>query len=367
MTMIESVRFEEPLARLRRLLPSGQMLPPHVWQARHNAVLALLWLHVPFLLVFGVLTGHSVWHASVDTLPIAICAVWASISQIDRRWRAVIATTGLLLSSTMLVHLAGGTTEMHFHFFVMLGVISLYQDWVPFLFSIGFVALQHGIMGVLDPDSVFNTPYAQAQPWLWATIHGVFVLAASAANLAAWKISERYTLHDALTDLPNRAVFRDRLEEALSGAVMRGSSMAVLYVDLDYFKAVNDTFGHDAGDQVLIEVGERLKACIRGSDTAARLGGDEFGVVLRGIADQAEAVRVAERIIETVSEPYQVGGSEAHIGASIGIAIGKGEALEPEEIVKFADDALYSAKVTRGTYVIHDIPMGVMVKGANAA
>jgi len=338
-----------------------------VWEARHHAVLVLLWLHVPFLLAFGLLSGNPFWHALVDISPVAIAAAFASVSRVDRRWRSVLATTGLLMSSTMLVHLADGNTEMHFHYFVMLAVISLYQDWVPFLFSIAFVALEHGIMGVLAPDSVFNTSYGQARPWLWATIHGAFVLAASAANLAAWKISERYTLHDALTDLPNRAVFTDRLEEALSGAVMRGSSMAVLYVDLDYFKAVNDTFGHDSGDKVLIEVGQRLNACIRGSDTAARLGGDEFGVVLRGIADQGEAVRVAECIIDALSQPFQVDGGPAHIGASVGIAIGKGEAVGPEAIVKLADDAMYTAKETRGTYVIHEIPTAVILKSPNAA
>ena len=113
------------------------------------------------------------------------------------------------------MHLSGGYVEMHFHFFVVVAIMTLYQDWVPFSVAIGYVVLHHGILGVLSPMSVYNHPAAWEQPWEWALIHGAFVLAASVANLLAWRLNEHQALHDALTGLANRALLKDRVEHAL--------------------------------------------------------------------------------------------------------------------------------------------------------
>jgi diguanylate cyclase (GGDEF)-like protein len=151
--------------------------------------------------------------------------------------------------------------------------------------------------------------------------------------------------HDVLTGLANRAEFNARLEEASKRVKRNGVGVTVMMVDLDKFKAVNDTQGHLAGDQLLSEVGRRLQATIRDTDVLARLGGDEFAIIQEGGPDQHEgAVALALRIIETISRPFDVNGQEANIGASIGIAMAPEDGVEPDELLKRADLALYSVK-----------------------
>jgi diguanylate cyclase (GGDEF)-like protein len=149
--------------------------------------------------------------------------------------------------------------------------------------------------------------------------------------------------HDYLTDLHNRASFYDHLGRALSRARRRGGLVALLFVDLDDFKLVNDSLGHQEGDRVLREAAQRLKGCLRDSEMAARIGGDEFGVVLEDVADASGAVRVAERFQERLRVPFDV--SDGHLmyaSASIGIAVGSRE--RPQGLVKAADLAAYRAK-----------------------
>lgn len=147
-------------------------------------------------------------------------------------------------------------------------------------------------------------------------------------------------LHDGLTDLPNRQLLIDRLEHAQARAARAGSRVAVLFVDLDTFKNVNDTFGHAAGDILLREAARRLLGCIRVADTAARFGGDEFVVLLEDV-QEARVSQVAERILEAMNEPFEVEGRELFIGASIGIAIG---GRVDDDLLRNADLALYRAK-----------------------
>ena len=164
---------------------------------------------------------------------------------------------------------------------------------------------------------------------------------------------------DSLTGLASRAKFDERLVEVLSHGHRHGESVALLVVDLDAFKPVNDTFGHPVGDAVLAEVGERLKALSRDSDLAARLGGDEFAVILTAPEDRDAAAAPAQRIIEGLSVPVRVGDDEIAVGASIGIALFPDDAKEPAELRRRADAALYAAKSTGGgTYVFWTPPEG---------
>ena len=159
-------------------------------------------------------------------------------------------------------------------------------------------------------------------------------------------------LHDALTGLPNRALFLDRLEHALARATRGGTGVAVLFLDLDRFKTVNDSLGHAAGDQLLCTVAERIAGCMRAADTAARLGGDEFAVLLEDLISTHEAVRVAERIIEALAAPIEVAGREVYIGASIGVASGRHGA---EDLLRHADVAMYRAKAQgKGRYAMFE-------------
>jgi diguanylate cyclase (GGDEF)-like protein/PAS domain S-box-containing protein len=150
--------------------------------------------------------------------------------------------------------------------------------------------------------------------------------------------------HDSLTDLPNRTLVLDRLEHALARASRKGSSLAVLMVDLDDFKVINDTLGHDAGNAVLVEVAERLRACVRPGDTVGRIFGDEFAVLLEAPIGVEEARRVADRIQEAMRMPFDIAGQQAFVSASIGIALDETSEDTPGEVLKHADLALYEAK-----------------------
>ncbi len=157
--------------------------------------------------------------------------------------------------------------------------------------------------------------------------------------------------HDSLTDLANRVLLNERLEQALGHRIHREEIVAVHHLDLDQFKAVNDTFGHLAGDKLLKIVAGRLRGLVRDTDTIARMGGDEFVIVQGPIRDPAEATSLAQRIIALISEPYDIDGHQAVIGASIGIAVGPGDGLRPDKLLRNADLALYRAKGDgRGTF-----------------
>lgn len=150
--------------------------------------------------------------------------------------------------------------------------------------------------------------------------------------------------HDALTDLPNRALFRDRLHAALSLARRYERQIALLYIDLDLFKEVNDRHGHAAGDELLIEAAHRLVAAVRDSDTVARLGGDEFAVVLAELETALEAEDVAQRIVQALARPFELREGTARISGSMGIALFPDHGIDAEALQKHADVALYAAK-----------------------
>ena len=168
--------------------------------------------------------------------------------------------------------------------------------------------------------------------------------------------------HDALTGLANRALLNQRLESALD-RVTAPEMLAVHHLDLDQFKAVNDTFGHAAGDKLLKIVAERLRALVRDSDTNARMGGDEFVIVQVPIAEAAEATLLAQRIIAAISEPFDLDGHRAVIGTSVGIATNPGEAPSPDKLLRNADLALYRAKDHgRGTFRFFEPAMDLQVQ-----
>jgi diguanylate cyclase (GGDEF)-like protein len=153
---------------------------------------------------------------------------------------------------------------------------------------------------------------------------------------------------DPLTGLPNRALFLDRLQHALAVAARRGTELCVLFVDLDRFKAVNDSLGHAAGDELLREAAARLSQCTRAADTAARFGGDEFALLLEDAGSGLQPEVVAERIIESMRVPFPLEGKDVFIGATVGIARADGDADGPDELLRNADLAMYRAKKEGG-------------------
>jgi diguanylate cyclase (GGDEF)-like protein/PAS domain S-box-containing protein len=167
---------------------------------------------------------------------------------------------------------------------------------------------------------------------------------------------ERMAFYDALTGLPNRLLFRERLERSLKAARRSASRRtAVLYLDLDKFKPVNDTYGHTTGDALLQEVARRLGEAVREVDTVARLGGDEFAIVLHEVTDADAPQRIAVKIIAAINEPVFVEGHQCHVGTSIGIAIAPDHGEEAAALVELADAAMYAAKKRgRNCYCVHE-------------
>jgi diguanylate cyclase (GGDEF)-like protein/PAS domain S-box-containing protein len=166
---------------------------------------------------------------------------------------------------------------------------------------------------------------------------------------AAERELQRLALRDGLTGLPNRNLFRDRMEHALERSRRLGTSVAVLFLDLDRFKVVNDTLGHPAGDALLQEVARRIQSCFREEDTVARLGGDEFGGLLEDLESADDARRVADRLVEVFDPPFEVAGTEVHTQASIGIAMSDQGAERPDDLLRYSDVAMYRVKSQEGT------------------
>jgi diguanylate cyclase (GGDEF)-like protein/PAS domain S-box-containing protein len=487
-----------PITYLKTVLPRGGSLPGHVWERRHRAIVFLLWAHVPGIAIFAVVRGNSLLHGLLEASTVAFFAGLASRSRPSRGFRSTMAALGLLTASATIVHLSGGVIEAHFHFFIMLGVLSMYQDWLPFLVSVGYVVVHHGVIGVLDPRAVYNHPAAWAGPWRWAAIHGALILAASIAYIVSWRLTEdsqaeatqsyrqlldsearfrgafesapigvalvgldgrflrvnqalcdmlgrsdddlvdadfaaithpddpamdgrsllrlaeedgggparteqRYlsgaggsvwaelsvsavhdeggdalylvcqieditdrkqaedsaaflAYHDKLTGLANRAMFEDLLGMAIARARRYSLGVAVLSLDLDDFKLINNTLGHASGDEFLGQVAERLGTITRQTDLVARRGGDEFLLLLADIegADELEpstpegayvsAESAAQRIQEALREPFIVSGQELYASASIGLSVFPTDAADAGALLKNADAAMYWSK-----------------------
>jgi PAS domain S-box-containing protein len=191
------------LNSIRHFLPAGGSLPEDVWRNRHRFLLALTWVHVAIIALVGPAFGYrwnlslaalfddgTVLHTVGESLVVAFFAAVASYERTSRAFRATAVGFGLMTSSAILVHLSGGYIELHFHFFVMLAFLALYQDWIPYILAIVYVAIHHGVIGVLDPEGVFNHPAAFNAPWTWAGIHAFFVLWASVGSVIAWRFNE---------------------------------------------------------------------------------------------------------------------------------------------------------------------------------
>jgi diguanylate cyclase (GGDEF)-like protein/PAS domain S-box-containing protein len=154
----------------------------------------------------------------------------------------------------------------------------------------------------------------------------------------------RHANYDHLTQLPNRRLFRDRLEQNVRTAQRAGESLALLFIDLDYFKVINDTLGHDIGDKLLMEAAARINECVRNMDTVARMGGDEFTVILAQVGEARYAEKIAAAIISKLTAPFAIGGEQLNVSASIGIAVYPDDGLDSEQLLKNADVAMYAAK-----------------------
>ena len=177
--------------RVLTILPEGRALSEKEWSACHRRILLLTWLHALGLTLFGFYRGFGAAESVAAGAVVAAQAAAATTSRFSRRFRSAAASLGLVTSSAILVQQSNGYIEAHFHFFVVLAFISIYQDWTVYLLAIFFVVVEHGLTGQFVPTAVFNHPDAFAHPWKWAIIHAGFVLGESVALLANWRISDQ--------------------------------------------------------------------------------------------------------------------------------------------------------------------------------
>lgn len=181
----------ETIGRLRAFLPEGGGLPTEIWDRRHQGLVLLVAVNAVGLAVFGLAQGFATMHTLGEAGIVGVAALTAWLWRRSRTLASVIVTLGLMTASGILVHFSHGNIEAHFHFFVMVTIIVLYQDWVPFLLAIAYVVTHHAVLGLIDPSSVFNHPAALASPVKWALIHGGFIMGATVAGLTVWKQNER--------------------------------------------------------------------------------------------------------------------------------------------------------------------------------
>ena len=176
------------------------------------------------------------------------------------------------------------------------------------------------------------------------------------SDISQRKMAEKRIYHlahyDILTNLPNRSLFSDRLQQAIAKAKRERTLMALMFIDLDKFKQINDTLGHLAGDGVLAETAKRLQQCIRESDTAARMGGDEFVVLLQHVETEGDAMAVAEKILHALARPFEISGQAFAISSSIGLALYPHHGKDSETLIRNADTAMYLAKAKGGSSIV---------------
>jgi diguanylate cyclase (GGDEF)-like protein len=369
----QKVRIPSPFGALslRALvdwLPQGRTLPEASWQVRHRAVTWLLVAHAFVFAIYGLASDEST-AGTLSTVAVpALGAYAASRRSLPRGLRSAIGATSSMLTSAVVVHLMSGSIEAHFHFFAMIPIIALYEDWVPFGLAVLVVLLHHGLMGTVAPKTVYDHSDAWRHPWRFAFIHAAFFASACLGAIINWRTHEKardaeQTLaqqmrhqahHDALTGLPNRASLLIEGERLLARAEQRGLPIAVLLIDLDRFKEINDVLGHASGDVLLSRVGPLMATAVREHDVLARLGGDEFAAVLYN-ADQETAVHVAKRLIELLAQTIEIDDMSLQVDGSVGIAVsspGAGDTIDG--LLRQADIAMYAAKNQRlGHTVFH--------------
>jgi diguanylate cyclase (GGDEF)-like protein len=338
------------LTRLRSLLPHGGSLPSGEWQRRHRVIVLLLWLTVFAVPAYALLLrGVGALRYLPEQLSMLTFALVAGRRVVSGKLRSVAASMGLLTAAASLVDVSGGLIEMHFAFFVVIVILTMYEDWLPFLLAVGFVLLHHGIMGTLDPHAVFNRPAEWADPWAWAALHALFVAMAGVAGVTAWRLNEqvrermreaqaelaRIGETDSLTGLSNRR----RLMSDLAAVYEKGGNTALTLFDLDGFKDYNDRFGHPAGDSLLSRLAGRLRENVGDAGTTYRLGGDEFCVLAKAATGEG-----LERLERRWTATFVERGEGFAISASRGSVLIPGEAADPSEALRVCDHRMYVAK-----------------------
>ncbi len=308
-------------------------------RALKGAGLAALIEDAAAFLAAGGGAGHScVWEFEEETGKLSLAA---SVGIGDREPQASISVgkdspAGLALVSGQPVTVNDWSSETRF------ALPSYLRDLGPRCTIAAPIEGESQPLGVVEAHS--DEPNAFSDQDMHFAQAAANVLAHATERQVAGEAIRHGSLHDPVTGLPNRPLFVDRLEHALDAARGRETPLVVYFLDLDHFKVINDSLGHDVGDEVLKAVVPRLRKQLRSVDTVARFGGDEFAILVEEVVDEAEATRIAERICNAFEGPFRVDGLEQHLTASVGISISAPETGEPESLIRDAHAAMYRAK-----------------------
>ncbi len=281
---------------------------------------------------------------------------------ISRQWIIIIDV--LLILTTVAMFVSENIVFLFHLIFILLSIGAFFWNFRAFVIrSIFWVTVTTGMVLQAILSGQTQTAELIEIPMLSTILVTVFLIASRRSQIqkelefknkelqraldgrnALQEALTRQAFYDPLTGLPNRVLFYDRLRQALSRAARHHGIVAVLFLDLDGFKSVNDRFGHTNGDKLLVQVAERMQLQMRSEDTVARLGGDEFTVLLANEVSVEVASQVARRLLDEISLPYMVKGEKVTISASIGIAVSTPEKNQPDDLIHDADNAMYRAK-----------------------
>jgi hypothetical protein len=338
------------VARVMALLPAGGNLTYPDFKRRHRAIVYLIWIQAAGTLVFGLVSHVYPPIAVVECLLIAALGGLAVIEVLAPRFRSAIATLALITTSVVIVQFSGGVIEAHFHFFVMLAVISLYQDWIPFLLAILYVALDHGVIGTLFPHSTYNNPAAIAHPWLWALIHAAFVLGEAVALLAGWRIIEAAELQKFGLDRSLRhMLFRLRGEVTDSASKLSAAAEQLAAATLEQTNAATQTSASielarastsiaDVVDRVALQAGE-VRSNLELAQTELRTSGDRT-VALAARVNEIQGILAS---IDDIADQTNLLALNAAIEAARAGDAGRGFAVVADEVRRLAERSKGSA------------------------
>jgi hypothetical protein len=339
------------VAKLMVLLPAGGNLTYADFKRRHRAILYLIWAQAVGTLLFGLAKHIYPPVVVLECLVIAALGGVAAVEVLAPRFRAAIATLALITTSAVIVQFSGGIIEAHFHFFVMLAVISLYQDWIPFLLAIVFVAVDHGLIGTLFPQATYNNPDAIAHPWQWAVIHAAFVLGEAIALLAGWRIIEAAELQRSGLDRSLRhMLFRLRGEvadsasklsvvaEQLASATLEQTTAASLTsASMEELARANTSIA-DVVDRVAVQAGE-VRSNLELAQTELRASGDRT----MALAARVNEIQGILASIDDIADQTNLLALNAAIEAARAGDAGRGFAVVADEVRRLAERSKASA------------------------